>query len=99
MSTPSPEPTVELSLPLKTAETLHAALEDLIEDGREEESLNLAYRVLTWRILAVRGGVGLTSRLSELARETGNVEEYEAARDRVLSPILDGLESAENRDP
>jgi hypothetical protein len=37
--------------------------------------------------------------MAELAREARTLEEYEAARDRTLGPILDGLESAENRDP
>jgi hypothetical protein len=90
---------VELSLPLETAEALHAALEDLLEDEREDAALKRAYRVLAWRILATRGGSGLTARMAELAREARSVEEYEAARDRALGPILDGLESAENRDP
>jgi hypothetical protein len=94
------EPTVELKLPLKTAETLHAALEDLLEsDGHDEADLERAYRTLAWRILAVKDGSGLTSRMAELAREAGSVEEYEAARNAALGPILDGLESAENRDP
>jgi hypothetical protein len=94
------EPTVELKLPLKTAETLHAALEDLLEsDGHDEADLERAYRTLAWRILAVKDGSGLTSRMAELAREAGSVEEYEAARNEALGPILDGLESAENRDP
>ena len=95
----SEEPTVGLSLPLKTAETLHATLEDLLEGGRDEVALRNAYRVLAWRILAVKGGTGLTGRLSELARQAGSIEEYETARDEALGPILDGLESAENRDP
>ncbi len=99
MSLSENEPTVDLNLPLKTAETLHAALEDLLEGGREEVALQRAYRILAWRILAVKGGTGLTGRLSELARQSGSVEEYEAARDKTLGPILDGLESAENRDP
>jgi hypothetical protein len=77
---------VELRLSLDEAEALHAALEE-------------SYRVLGWRILAVRGGTGLTGRLAELAREAESLEEYEAARERVLGPILDGLESSENRDP
>ncbi|MDQ4042327.1 MAG: hypothetical protein M3118_00720 [Actinomycetota bacterium] len=94
------EPTVELRLPLKTAETLHAALEDLLEsDGHDEADLERAYRTLAWRILAVKDGSGLTGRMAELAREAGSVEEYEAARNEALGPILDGLESAENRDP
>jgi hypothetical protein len=95
----SDEPTVDLSLPLKTAETLHAALEDLIEDGRDEAALQRAYRILAWRILAIRGGTGLTGRMSEIARNAKTVEEYEAERDRALGPILQGLESPENRDP
>ncbi len=90
---------VELSLPLEAAEALHAALEDLLEGGREDATLEQAYRVLAWRILATRGGSGLTARMADLARQASSVEEYEAARDRALGPILDGLESAENRDP
>ena len=93
------EPTVELKLPLKTAETLHATLEDLLESGRGEPDLERAYRTLAWRILAAKGGSGLTGRMAALARKAGSVEEYEAARDEALGPILDGLESAENRDP
>jgi hypothetical protein len=93
------EPTVSLSLPLETAETLHAALEDLLEGGRDEAALQWAYRVLAWRILAVKGGTGLTGRMAELARQAESIEEYETARDRALGPILNGLESAENRDP
>jgi hypothetical protein len=95
----SNEPTVDLNLPLKTAETLHAVLEDLLKDGRDEPALQRAYRILAWRILAARGGSGLTARMVEIARKAETVEEYEAARDRALGPILDGLESPENRDP
>ena len=95
----SDEPMVHLSLPLKAAETLHATLEDLLEGGRDEADLERTYRVLSWRILAVKGGTGLTGRLADLARKAGSVEEYEATRDGILGPILDGLESAENRDP
>jgi hypothetical protein len=90
---------VELRLSLDEAEALHAALEEMLEEGREDSRLERSYRVLGWRILAVRGGTGLTGRLAELAREAGSLEEYEAARERVLGPILDGLESGENRDP
>ncbi len=90
---------VTLSLPLETAEALHATLEDLLEKGRENAALEQAYRILAWRILATRGGSGLTARMAELARQANSVEEYEATRDRALGPILDGLESAENRDP
>ncbi len=96
---PNKELIVSLSLPLKTAETLYAVLEDLLEGGCKEAALEEAYRVLAWRILAVKNGAGLTGRLSELARGAESLEEYEAARDEVLGPILDGLESAENRDP
>jgi hypothetical protein len=90
---------VTLSLPLEAAEALHATLEDLLEGRREDVALERAYRVLAWRILAVRGGPGLTAHMAKLARQASSVEEYEAARDRALGPILDGLESAENRDP
>ena len=90
---------VELNLPLESAEALYAALEDLLEGDREDAALERAYRVLAWRILAVKGGPGLTARMAELARRSGSLEEYEAARDRALGPVLDGLESAENRDP
>ena len=94
------EPTVELKLPLKTAEALHAALECLLEGGHgEAEDLERAHRTLSWRILAAKGGSGLTGQIAQFARQAGSVEEYEAARDEVLGPILDGLESAENRDP
>lgn len=97
------EPTVGLNLPLKSAEALHATLEDLLENdppvSGDKPNLERAYRILTWRILAARGGAGLTATMAELARQAGSVEEYEAARDEALGPILDGLESAENRDP
>ncbi len=93
------EPTVDLRLPLEAAERLHAVLEELLEVNDEDPALEEAYRVLAWRILAVRGGTGLTGRMAELAREARSVGEYEAARDKALGPILDGLESAENRDP
>ena len=93
------EPTVELQLPLQTAEALHATLEGLLEGGHGEADLERAYRTLAWRILAVKGGFGLTGRIAELARQAGSLEEYEAARDEAFGPILDGLESAENRDP
>ena len=90
---------IELRLPLDIAEAVHAALEDMLQDGREDTDLERAYRILTWRILAYKGGSGLTARMAELARRASSVEEYEAARDRTLGPILDSLESAENRDP
>jgi hypothetical protein len=90
---------VELRLSLDEADTLHSALEELLEGGRKGLHLGRSYRLLGWRILAARGGTGLTRHLAELAREAETLEEYEAARDRALGPILDGLESAENRDP
>ncbi len=90
---------VELRLSLDEAEALHAALEEMLEEGRGDPRLERSYRVLGWRILAARGGTGLTGQLAELAREAESLEEYEAARERALGPILDGLESGENRDP
>jgi hypothetical protein len=92
-----------VNLPLEAAETLHGALEDMLENGHADPKLERAYRILAWRILAAKGergdGSGLTARMAEAARDAETVEEYEAARDDVLGPILDGLESAENRDP
>lgn len=93
-----------VSLPLEAAETLHGALEDILENGGHANvGLERAYRVLAWRILAARGdagsGSGLTAQMAEAARDAGTIEEYEAARDSILGPILDGLENAENRDP
>ncbi|QIN79173.1 hypothetical protein GBA65_12315 [Rubrobacter marinus] len=75
----------------------------MLENGHAEPGLERAYRVLAWRILAARGeghgNSGLVARMAEAARGAETLEEYEAARDDVLGPILDGLESAENRDP
>jgi hypothetical protein len=88
---------VELSL--DEAGALHAALEELLEGGRGDPRLERSYRLLEWRILAAKGGTGLTGLLAGLAREAETLEEYEAAREQTLGPILDGLESAENRDP
>lgn len=81
------------------ADALHSALEALLEGGTEDPNLERAYRILGWRILAARGGTGLTARMADIAREADSVEEYEAARDEALGPILDGLERGENRDP
>jgi hypothetical protein len=92
-------PTVELSLSLDEAESLHALLEDLLEKEEVDQVLERSYRLLGWRILAARGGTGLTGRIAGLAREADTLEEYEQARDRELGPVLEGLESAENRDP
>ncbi len=92
-------PTVELRLSVDEAETLHALLENLLESGEQDQLLERSYRLLGWRLLAARGGTGLTGRVAGLAREAVTLEEYEAARERVLGPVLDGLERAENRDP
>ncbi len=78
---------------------MHALLEDLLEKQEVDQDLERCYRLLGWRILAARGGTGLTGRIAVLAREADTLEEYEEARDRELGPVLDGLESAENRDP
>jgi hypothetical protein len=91
--------TVDLRLSLEEAEALHLRLEDLLEREEDDPRLGRAYRVLGWRILAARGGTGLTGRLASIAREAGSVEEYEAKRDEALGPILEGLERGENRDP
>jgi hypothetical protein len=93
------DPIVELNLSLDEAESLHALLENLLEKQEVDQRLERTYRLLGWRILAARGGTGLTGRIAMLARETATLEEYEEARDRELGPVLDGLESAENRDP
>jgi hypothetical protein len=90
---------VEISLSLDEAESLHALLEDLLEKEEVDQSLERPYRLLGWRLLAARGGTGLTGRIAVLAREADTLEEYEEARDLELGPVLDGLESAENRDP
>jgi hypothetical protein len=93
------EPAVELRIPLEEAEALHALLERLLEGGEQDPPLEHSYRLLGWRILAARGGTGLTGRIADLAREADSLEEYEAARERELGPVLDGLERGENRDP
>jgi hypothetical protein len=90
---------VHLHLTLEEAEALHAALEDLLEAGAAPAVLERPHRLLAWHALAARDGSGLTARLAAIAREANTLEEFEAARDDELGPILDGLESAENRDP
>ena len=90
---------VHLHLTLEEAEALHAALEDLLEVGPAPAVLERPHRLLAWRALAARDGSGLTARLAAIARTANTLEEFEAARDEELGPILDGLESAENRDP
>jgi hypothetical protein len=84
---------------LEEAEALHEALESRLEAGTAEPRLERAYRLLGWRILAAKGGTGLTGRIADLARQAGTLEEYEAAREQMLGPILEGLERPENRDP
>ena len=74
-------------------------MEELLEGGQDDPRLERSYRLLGWRILAAKGGTGLTGRVAGLARGAETLEEYEAARDRALGPILDGLERGENRDP
>lgn len=90
---------VEVSLDLEEAESAHAALERLLEEGNGNEKLELAYRKLGWRILAAKDGSGLTARLSEIARGAESLEQFERERDDELGPILEGLESGDNRDP
>ena len=90
---------VDLHLTLEEAEALHAVLEGLLEAGAAPAVLERPHRLLAWRALAARDGSGLTARLAAIAREANTLEEFEAARDDELGPILDGLESAENRDP
>jgi hypothetical protein len=93
------EPVVELRFSLEEAEALHALLERSLERGEQDPHLEHSYRLLGWRILAAKGGKGLTARIADLAREADSLEEYEAAREKVLGPVLDGLERGENRDP
>jgi len=100
---PHDERRVELALSPAEADALHAAIEDLLESGLGTPELQRAYRLLGWRILAARegesGGAGLIGRMAHIAREAGSLEDYEAARDQELGPIIGGLESGENRDP
>jgi hypothetical protein len=93
------DPPVELRLPLEEAEALHALLERLLESGEQDPRLEHSYRLLGWRMLAAKGGKGLTGRIADLAREADSLEEYEAAREKQLGPVLHGLERGENRDP
>lgn len=90
---------VGLRFSLDEAEALHALLENVLEGGTQDQHLERAYRLIGWRMLAARGGTGLTGRIAGLARGAESLEEYEAARDQELGPVLDGLERAENRDP
>ena len=88
-----------MRLSLEEGKALHALLEHLLESGEQDQLLERSYRLLGWRILAATGGKGLTGRIAGLAREANSLEEYEAARERELGPVLDGLERGENRDP
>ena len=90
---------VLLHLTLEEADALHAALEGLLEVGAAPAILERPHRLLAWRALAARDGSGLTARLASIASEASTLEGFEAARDEELGPILEGLESAENRDP
>lgn len=90
---------VDLSLSLQEAESVHNALEEILDKGLGNDTLERAYRVLGWRVLAVKSGTGLTARMAEIARDAENFEEYEAAREQALGPILEGLQRGENRDP
>ena len=100
---PENERQVHLTLHPEEADALHAALEDLLESGQGNPELERAYRLLGWRILADRreeqGSAGLIGSMAAIARNADSLEEYEAARDRELGPIIGGLESPENRDP
>jgi hypothetical protein len=93
------EPAVELRLSLEEAGALHALLERALEAGEQAPGLEHSYRLIGWRMLAAKGGKGLTGRMAALAREADSLEEYEAARESALGPVLDGLERGENRDP
>lgn len=90
---------MRLALSVSEAERVHAALENALEGDDGGQELELAYRRLGWRLLAARGGSGLSARLAEIARESESLEEFERRRDEELGPLLDGLESGENRDP
>jgi hypothetical protein len=90
---------VRIDLSLQEADALHAVLEDLLETSSAHPELDRPHRLLAWRTLAAKTGAGLTARLADIARQADTLEQYEAARDEELGPILDGLESAENRDP
>ena len=99
---PHGERQVHLTLRPEEADALHAAVEDLLESGRGTPDLARAYRLLGWRILAARSGEqgsGLIGRMAAIARDAGSLEDYEAARNQELGPIIGGLESGENRDP
>jgi hypothetical protein len=62
------DPPVELRLSLDEADALHAALEELLEGGREDPRLERSYRVLGWRILAARRRPSRSTRLQGSGR-------------------------------
>ena len=90
---------MRLALSVSEAESVHAALENALESSGGNPELELAYRRLGWRLSAAREGSGLSARISEIARASESLEEFERKRDEELGPLLDGLESGENRDP
>ena len=90
---------VRIDLSVPEAEALHAALEDILENSPPVPPRALPHPRLAWGTLAAQTGSGRPPRLAVLAREADTLVAYEAARDEELGPILDGLESAENRDP
>lgn len=98
--TPADRDDIELRLTGREATVLHATLEDLLESGSGNPELERAYRLLGWKTLASKdGATGLTGRLVSIAREAESLEGFEAARDEELWPIIQRLESPENRDP
>lgn len=94
---------MDISLSHTEADALHSTLEDILESGSGTPGLERAYRLLGWKLLAAKGeaggGTGLTGRLADVAKRADTLEEYEAARDEELGPIIGGLERPENRDP
>ncbi|MGI8650817.1 MAG: hypothetical protein ACR2KW_10645 [Rubrobacter sp.] len=91
--------TAGIELSYEEANALHAELEEALDSGLQSAAAGRAYRFLGWRLLAARGGTGLTGRISALAAQARTLEEFEAARDEELGPILEGLENPTNRDP
>ena len=96
-----PDETSQINVPLslQEAESVHEALEASLEKGSGNPALEKAYRTIGWRILANKGGTGLTAQIAEIARRAESLEEYEANREQALGPILEGLQRGENRDP
>lgn len=98
----SPE-LVTLTLSLEEAAALYKVLEEHLEDksATSHPSLQRTLRTLNWRLAAAQDGnkTGVTGELSEIAKRTTSVEEYESERGRILGPLLDALENQQNRDP